>query len=279
MFQKVLTQRGLIMKMAPGGFPLKSANLILLDLLEKRRMKYPSYSLRRFAKASGLSPATVCKLMSGKRPVTYKSAVKISEGLSLLPDKKRELIQSIKRSKEHLLGDAEEQETEKIEIDNFKLISDWYHYAILTLIGLKNHKGDPEWIAKRLNITKKQATDAIKRLLKLGLIAKKGQKFIRITKPLVTSNDVSSSALRKHHTQNLRRAEKALEEIPVEWREFGSMTLTMDPKQLPKAKQVSRQFRQRMATLCEKGDPKMVYTLCTQLFPVNDPKVFLDSEE
>ena len=76
-----------------------------------------------------------------------------------------------------------------------------------------------------------------------------------------------------------RVAGKALEEIQVEWREFGVMTMALDPKKLPQAKKMIRQFRQQIAALCESGKPKLVYHFCTQLFPVNHPEKFLDLKE
>lgn len=252
--------------------------LTLLNLFEERRSSNKSYSLRAFAKACGLSATTISQVLSGKRPLSFKAALRICDRLNLSPENRNSLIRSFKAN---ATADRKctANQTEQIEIDKFKLVSDWHHYAILSLCELKNNKSEPEWIAETLGITKSQAKDALNRLQKLGLLVQENNKLMQMSKPLTTPNDTPSAAVRKHHRQNLERAAGALEEIPMEWREFGSMTLAIDPQKLPEAKDAIRVFRQQLATLCESKDPKIVYNLCVQLFPVNHPDKFKITKE
>ena len=52
----------------------------------------------------------------------------------------------------------------------FKIISDWYHYAILELTELKEFESDINWISQRLGISKIEAHMGIKRLKNIGLM-------------------------------------------------------------------------------------------------------------
>ena len=60
----------------------------------------------------------------------------------------------------------------EISPDEYQMISNWYHYAILQIPFLKEAKSSPTWIAKKLGIHLDQAKEALKRLVSLGLITK-----------------------------------------------------------------------------------------------------------
>ena len=61
----------------------------------------------------------------------------------------------------------------ELQIDIFNLISDWHHYAILSLGDIKPNRANPKWISAQLGITLRDASNAFDRLLRLGLIKKK----------------------------------------------------------------------------------------------------------
>ena len=48
-------------------------------------------------------------------------------------------------------------EYQQLQMDTFRVISDWYHFGILELTYLKSFKSDPRWIAKALGITEIEA--------------------------------------------------------------------------------------------------------------------------
>ena len=60
-----------------------------------------------------------------------------------------------------------------LEFEYFKVISDWYHYAIIELTLIDGFSSSPMWISERLGITTNQAKSAIERLISLGLLQKK----------------------------------------------------------------------------------------------------------
>ena len=61
-------------------------------------------------------------------------------------------------------------ETTIVDLDTFAVISDWYHYAILSLLEVTDARLDPRWISKRLGINRLEARLAIERLKRLSLI-------------------------------------------------------------------------------------------------------------
>lgn len=60
--------------------------------LQMRQTASPGYSLRSFARSLGLSPATLCQVMSGKRPISRKVALRIADGCNLNADERASFL-------------------------------------------------------------------------------------------------------------------------------------------------------------------------------------------
>lgn len=244
--------------------------LLLNEEFANRKRKNPSYSLRAFSAGLSVSPSYLSRILSGDRDLSPKTASLLADRLCLSPDDRSNLLKSIKKRKGILKPVDDNRDEHILQADSFKIISDWYHYAILSLASVKGSRFDTRWIADRLNISIKDAESGIKRLRKLGLLETDGKKFWQSSPSLNTTADIASSALKKHHAQNLRKAEQSLEQDPVDVREFCSQTVAIDPKQLPEAKKIINEFRKRLTDLLEVGTPERVYTLAIQLFPVDN---------
>lgn len=241
----------------------------LAELFEEKKRLNPAFSLRAFARLLGVSPASISQVLSGKRHLSRKLAREVAQRLGFSPLETQEWMQG------HLRARYEEQATETpspyqlLELDRFNLISDWYHYAILSLSEVKAASAKPEWIARRLNITRAQAVDALARLERLKLIEIRGGKFRQTVPPLDTPNGVPSAALRKHHSQILHKADLAQHEMPIEEREYGTLTMAVNPARLPQARERLRALRDELSAILENGKRERVYILSYQLFPLD----------
>ena len=49
----------------------------------------------------------------------------------------------------------------QLTLDHFSVISEWYHFAILSLAETQDFKSYPAWIAGRLGISQKDAKAAV----------------------------------------------------------------------------------------------------------------------
>src|SRR3954470_23373973 len=90
-----------------------------------RLRRNPQYSLRAFAKALKLDQSLLSKILSGKRVPSAKLVNQISPliGFGPLP---------MKTDKEKSFF--------KLSEDMFTVLSEWYHFAILTLIKIEGAK-------------------------------------------------------------------------------------------------------------------------------------------
>jgi uncharacterized protein (TIGR02147 family) len=130
---------------------------------------------------------------------------------------------------------------------------------------------DPRWIARALGITVSEVNFAIERLIRLGILrADADGALTRVTKDLSTIGTAATSAAhRRLQAQILQQAQEALETVPVERRDQSTMTMAIDPQLLPRAREMTREFRRGLcAFLQSSGRLTEVYQLSVSLFPL-----------
>jgi transcriptional regulator with XRE-family HTH domain len=236
---------------------------ILLEReLARRCSKNPSYSLRAFAKALGISHSLLSLILAGKRTVTKALAREIAEHLSISPEDQHNLLSQPRP--------VEPDRTFQLEVDAFSFIADWQNFALLSLLEIKDAQWNSKWISRALRISEAQAKLTMDRLERLGyVVVHRGQARLG-TPPIRIENTVSTPATRRFHRGLLERAVESLENDPMEARDFSSMTFAMDPALVGYALKKIRDFRRKLSQDLEtRGEPKEVYNLTVQLFPVS----------
>lgn len=140
---------------------------LLTKKLAELQSKNPSFSVRAFAGRLGLQPSATNEILRGERRVSRKMAERIANRLHLDPSERVELLRGFEEAKskkrDEIGGDYL-----KLTADQFRILSDWLHFAILNLISTQDFKHDSAWIAKRLAVSESQTKTALDRLLRLG---------------------------------------------------------------------------------------------------------------
>ncbi len=244
---------------------------VLRREFENRRLRNPSYSLRAFARDLRISVTALSEVLAGKRDLSRKNLERLTEALHLSPAETEEIQQkNVKRTPQELAR-------LHLQEEEFKIIADWYHLAILNLAKLKENKAKPAWVAARLGLTLVEAKAAMDRLVKLGLLRFKEGKMLRTAAPISTSRDIPSSAIKKYHRHHLLLAERSLMEDPIDVREFSSVVMTMNPDQLNEVKEYLMKAKRRVSEMLQKGPQQEVYVLSFQLYPLTKNKVPIKS--
>jgi transcriptional regulator with XRE-family HTH domain len=144
---------------------------IIKEELAKRCERNSRYSLRAFAKALGLEAGVLSLILSGKSTPSYKTAQIILSNLDLTPEHASNFLSSLaeahklrgmKRVNPNLKKIAGKSIIPDLSVDLFRIIGDWYHYAILMLTCTEGFKSDCQWIAT-------QRTPGFNRVLALRL--------------------------------------------------------------------------------------------------------------
>ncbi len=246
-------------------FEITDFRLYLQNELIERCKKNESYSLRSFARFLGMDPSTLSQILRRKRNLTRKSILALGERLGLGPDEMSQFLGAAQTAKGNM-GPAHE-----LTLDTFRVIADWYHYAIFELVTVSNFQSEPKWIAKTLGITVNETHAAIERLQRLELIEigkngrwKQGSDLIT-----TTGNPFTATAFRKLQKQVLEHAMTALEEIPMEKRDQSSMTMAINSKRLPEAKERIKKFRRELCDYLQQDQIRdSVYQLGVSFYPL-----------
>lgn len=241
----------------------ESFKKILQQEFLRRSSKNPQYSLRSFAQILDVHHSTLSGLLSGKRPITKKTVSALSLKLGLYPD-------NFLKTKDFKLPNHE-----FLEEDTFNRISEWYFDAILELSKLKNFDFTVANISRYLSVNEVQVSLAIETLLRLNLLkkTKDGFKITHDNSTNISSNEKTSAAMRKYQRSILEKSLEALESVDRKDRDHTSTTLAIRKSDLPKAKQVIKDFRYKLTALLQQNDSSDgVYQLQVSLFPLGKRK-------
>ncbi len=240
---------------------------LLRSKFEELKLRNPAYSLRAFAKKTGVSPAILSLIFNGKRRPTQKLMEKIASRLLLDP---RE--QSLLFTFPPEVQEPARRSYLQLRTDQYQVLGDWRYLAFLNLIETKGFKNDLSWIARRLRSTPKRVHAMIESLKRLGMLEESADgTFFRKQSSYKTTDDLQNLSLRKSHYSNLELAREALDEVPIENRDFTWVVLPMDKRKLAIAKNLIRKFHDDFMQLVEKeSEPDEVYKLCVQLFPMTE---------
>lgn len=239
----------------------------LLQRFSKLKEKNSNYTLRAYARKLGIHSGALSAILNGKRRVSRKMALRLAERLMLDPIEMDKIAASFEiKTDERILPRALQ-----LSADQHRLIVEWYHYGILSLIQLKGFRNDSVWIAKRLNIRPSEARDAVARLIRLGLVERSGKNSLkRIEARVATTDGVRSSALQRAHAQNLELAQTSLDRDPLAVRDFTSLTFPADPAKISIARRLIRRCQDQIEAEMQSASPTEVYRVCVQLFPLTD---------
>ncbi|MGE0174960.1 MAG: TIGR02147 family protein [Oligoflexales bacterium] len=255
---------------------------IIRSELAKRLEQNPRYSLRAFARDLGLSPSRVSEIINAKQGLSLVVAGKVAKKLGF-EGERRDLFFDLVESQHarspkdrqaamtRLEGRTEVHKVYQIEQDDFRMISDWYHGAILEMMLLKSFDGSAKWLRRRVKIPLIKFELALQRLERLGFIAQKDGKFVLSEPHSTVLSDVPSESIRKFHKQILEQAVSPLDKQKIDQREYLSAFLAIDQSQLPEAKQELKNFWNKFCKkTSEAKELDSVYCIAIQFFRIDE---------
>ena len=258
--------------------------------MNARRLADPKFSLRSFSRELGYrNPSLLSEVMRGSRSFRQDLADRLGLALSL-DMREMQWLSLMLASKaagsdplvlQEIVAAAkgaglQDQDKETLSLDQFRIIADWYHLAILEMIDLEDFKDDSFWISKKLGgkITPVQASLAIDRLFRLGLIKRISNKKIAKTNKeiFVGLSGVPNSALRAHHKSFLELAKEAIERTPLELRTGYGTNLAIRHTDLPRIKALVKKFHEELHEFHVEKNGEDVYHVNLQVFPLTESK-------
>ncbi len=247
----------------------------LSEVFAEARARNPAYSLRAFSKKLKISPAALSEILNGKRDISIKLAVKLLKNLGADPQITSEVLSAFtSKSPKALAKLSKLNKTREFTIlsaDQFKIVAEWYHFAILSLFETNSCPQSPAEIAKRLGVRKTEIVGALDRLVRTGMLIQATNGTYQLTgAQFHTTDEISSSAIKASHARSFQLAQNTLEAGQMDRSDFTSLTMAINPAKLAKAKKIIREFRIHLARELEVDPKQEVYMLCVQLFPLSN---------
>lgn len=263
---------------------IPTVRAVLKEVLAEKAKRNPRYSLRAMARDLEVSPSFLSALMNARKKLAFTKALDFVRCLNLdeltaqrllraatIESAKGEQSQSfLARSLTTSDGAPSASDFVTLEIDRFKLLSDWHHLAILDLTLVNGFRPDVDWVARQLRISPAAVSTAVDRLVRLGLLDAKEGAWKKLHAKLVVPTTRSEKAVREFHVQMLDKAKEALaeqdaDEFPL--RDINGTTMAIDARRIPEAKKRIQAFRRSLFEfLADGGEANELYQLNVQLF-------------
>ena len=251
---------------------------------ESKRLRNQRFSLRAWSRQLGYqNPSFLSHILKRQRKLNLELAQKISVNLHLSDESKKyfEVLVLLQNSKNvdeknlyieliEAISCGKKEKVQSFNLEVFRVISDWYHAAILELIELKSLKHNAESIAQRLGgeVSVDQVEKATERLCRLGLVVRQpsGQLKRAEDNPILFESYIPSEAIRHFHKQMIEKAKAAIDQQDITERELRAVTVAIRKKDYEKAQRIIKEAHTKVLALARKGDADELYQLNTQWF-------------
>jgi uncharacterized protein (TIGR02147 family) len=134
-------------------------------------------------------------------------------------------------------------------------------------------KGDFELLGKKLKpaISARKAREAVKLLVKLGFIEKKGSRYVQSDPLITTGDEVRSLAVSNFHIQNLVLSIGSIDTVKSSDRDISSLVMGLSGEGFRRVKDEIQQFRKKLLAIAAAETViDRVYHVNFQAIPVSE---------
>ncbi len=259
----------------------------LQDYYQAQKQANPKFSLRFFAKKAKFPSHGLLKfLMEGKRNLSKKTLVKLSDALDL--DKERtqyfeNLVffnQALTLEEKNfyyqkLVQSTSKSTFQKLEVSQLQIFRKWYNIVIREMLNLKGFRNSPAWISSQLlpRVEPYEVEEALSMLLVSGVIKKTANGYKPAEPDITTDDEIKSFLVKNYHAQMLKLAGWAQDEVPGKERDISSVCFAIKESELPNLKKQIQLMRKELRNFAASdGDGDRIVQVNIQLFPLSKGK-------
>lgn len=261
---------------------------ILRQELVSRIRSNPQYSLRAFARSIHLDHSMLSHVLNGKKKLSEGRAYEVAQYLGFSGPEMDYFVSLVRLDhsenelqRRRLLQEIENKfpgkisERQVLSLDEFNMISNWYHFAILQLFRLPRFKcdsaDDESRIAVRFGINIFEVRAALERLERLGMIRRTASgSYTRIESGVVFRTDMKTEALTELYGQTIEKTKDALRQRPASERVAGGDVVALSSKSLAAARALAEEFYERLSHLSVKDtDRDRIYYFSIHGIPLD----------
>lgn len=267
-------------------FDYLSYREFLSDFYAEQKRSKSFFSYQYFADKAGFkSKSFIYKVIKGEKALSKRSSLMIMKAVGL---KKKEAdyfenLVSFNNAATHeekefyfhrLQSLSRNHIASKIRKNQYAYFSQWYNVVIRELVTFLDWKEDYKILAKTVNppITVKQAENAVKLLLNLGMIQRTPEgKYVQLNKALTAGEEIIVLAVRQFQKQHMTLASDALDRLPRQQRDISTLTMGISKEGFEKIRQEIKAFRETLVSIVSNDEPAdRVYQCNFQFFPLTE---------
>lgn len=254
------------------------------DFYREQKAKNPSYSYQVMANRAGFkSKSFFAEVISGRKNLSRNSIFSIAKLLGLT-GKAFSCFEALVAFNQAASHDQKYHFFEKLSEFNrrnkgrqvlreqYEFYSRWYHHTIRELITIIDFKEDYALLGRLVqpSISPGQARESVRLLIDLGLVHKRGSRYVAADNIITTGDEVRSVAVTNFHLQNLRCAAQSIESCSCEDRDISSIVASLSTRGFTTVKEEIRKFRKKLLSIVDsdKGQNR-VFHINFQLFPTS----------
>jgi uncharacterized protein (TIGR02147 family) len=242
------------------------------------------YSWLIFAEDLGFGRCNVAWLIAhGKRPLTEHTAGALCHKLNLTGASRKYLFSLM------AYQDANDVLTREISLSEMiafkrEVVSEerqtsldffghWYHPIIFELVALADFSPNPEWIVARLRskITLEEANESLLLLERIQVLSRNTETGLlqKRVENMSTGPRADGIGVVSYHRKMIDLGKSAIDSVPPELREIGSVTMAISTDKIPQIKEIIRNFKQQLVALAnEEQQTDEVVQVNIQMFPL-----------
>ena len=269
----------------PRDFDFHDYRLFLRAWLEYKKDVEPGFSLRKLAKAIGVSASNLSMIVCGERKL--KSAVlthlqlhlglseseaSYLECLKVLADSdsQPERLSAIKRMQNY--GRYKVQHTDEVRF--YKFLSQWFCVAIKEMTELKDLQLDVDWIQKRLlsKVSRNEIRQAIDFLTREKFIVpSKDGGFEAADPALKCEGSIFKSGLSSFHKKMFEKAIDSIDVTPASQRWVFGNTVAISKNQFSEIVEIMKEANERINKIVKRKESnEVVYHTGFLAFPLTN---------
>lgn len=259
----------------------------LLDYYQAQKKISPKFSLRYLAqKAKFPSHGLLKYLMEGKRNLSKKTLVKLSQALGLEGERSQYFENLVFFNQapnleektffyEKLVKSSGKSTFRKLEKSQLQIFRKWYNIVIREMLNLKGFRNNSTWISGQLlpRVELYEVEESLATLLNSGIIKKTANGFKAADPDITTDDEVKSFLVKNYHAQMLKVAAWAQDEVSTKERDISSVCFAIKESELPNLKKQVQLMRKELRNFAAAdGEGERIVQVNIQLFPLSKGK-------
>ena len=145
-----------------------------------------------------------------------------------------------------------------LSVDQFKVIADWYGFAILVMFTDMDQAYARKDAAKSLGISLQEVDATLERLQRLELIERSGgtnecPRFIRPKEPILVEARKPNEAIRSYYKSMLPKCLESIDSQTPDEKVIGAQTMAFDPTQMNAVRKLTDDYLDALNLLASRG--------------------------